>query len=142
MKNVVYRITVERCRHAGRLITERYAFVVFGTGLMGLNLTFSVFLWWLSLKIASSLVASQVSELKDAISRCHPISSEWNDEVIPRVLALCDQTLPWLGEGWGDSVGSGFVGGWICGFGAFCGRGRRAGPRADGRNLLRCPLTR
>ena len=70
------------------------------------------FPWYHTLKSASALVADAVAETRQAIERCSPTSPEWQTEVLPSVLRLCDETLPWLSDGWGDGVGANFIGWW------------------------------
>ena len=101
-----------RSKLTGRLITESYAIAVFVGGLVCFNVALAFFPWYHTLKSASALVADAVAETRQAIERCSPTSPEWQTEVLPSVLRLCDETLPRLSDGWGDGVAASFVGLW------------------------------
>ena len=102
-----------RSKLTGRLITADYAIAVFLAGLAIINAALAFFPWYHTLKSASVLVADAVAESRQAIERCSPTSPEWQSEVLPSVLRLCDETLPWLSDGWGDVVGASFIGLWV-----------------------------
>ena len=108
-----------RSKLTGRLITEGYAIAVFLTGMMCFNCALAFFPWYHTLKSASALVADAVAETRQAIERCSPTSPEWQSEVLPSVLGLCDETLPWLSDGWGDGVAASFIGWWACAVACF-----------------------
>eukprot|EP01045_Picozoa_sp_COSAG04_P031612 COSAG04_NODE_5913_length_1457_cov_1.967599_1_plen_315_part_01 len=99
-----------RSKLSGRLITQGYAIAVFVGGLVSVNIGLTLFPWYHTLKSASALVADAVAETRQAIERCSPTSPEWQSEVLPSVLRLCDETLPWLSDGWGDGVAASFIG--------------------------------
>ena len=101
-----------RSKLTGRLITEGYAIAVFVVGLVFFNGALLFFPWYHTLKSASVLVADAVAETRQAIERCNPTSPEWQSEVLPSVLRLCDETLPLLSDGWGDGVAASFIGWW------------------------------
>ena len=103
-----------RSKLTGRLITESYAIAVFFGGLTFFNFALVFFSWWHTLKSAAALVADAVAETRQLIERCSPSSPEWESEVLPSVLGLCDEALPRLSEGWGDGVGFVFLGFWLC----------------------------
>ena len=109
-----------RSKITGRLITEGYAIAVFLGGLALFNAALVFFPWCHTLfKAASILVADAVAETRQTIERCSPTSPEWQSEVLPSVLGLCDETLPWLSDGWGDGVFATFVGWWACAIACF-----------------------
>lgn len=105
----------------GRLITARYSVAVFAGGIMLLNFAFATFPWWHSLKSASSLVADSVAETRRAIERYNPTSPEWQEEVLPRVLGLCNEILPLLSSGYGLGVAGFFLGYWLIAAAWFAG---------------------
>ena len=87
-----------------------------------LSLALTFFRWLHTLKSAAALVADAVSETKQAIERCSPTSPEWEAEVVPRVLELCNETLPLLSRGFGIGVAASFIGFWVvaaCWFASF-----------------------
>ena len=94
---------------SGRLITASYARVVFFSGFGGLHWC-TIFAWWLTLKIASTLVMDAVAEAQQAIQRTSPVDPQWDDVVVPQVVELCDSTLKLLSQGWGSAVGFAFAG--------------------------------
>ena len=96
-----------------------YAVAVFLGGLMFINGALLFAPWYHTLKSASVLVADAVAETRQAIQRCSPTSPEWQSEVLPSVLRLCDEALPWLSDGWGDGVAALFIGMWACAIGFF-----------------------
>lgn len=106
---------------SGRLITAVYARAMFMCGFMFINASLMNFQWWYTLKLASVLVADAVAETLQAIERCSPISTEWEAEVLPRVLQLCDTTLPLLSRGYGLGVVANFLGMWLVAAGWFAG---------------------
>jgi hypothetical protein len=108
-----------RSKLTGRLITESYAIAVVLGGLALVNTALAFFPWWHTLKSASALVADAVAETRQLIERRSPTSPEWESEVLPSVLGLCDETLPRLSEGWGDGVGFVFLGWWFVAAGFF-----------------------
>eukprot|EP01052_Picozoa_sp_SAG31_P020158 SAG31_NODE_1503_length_8079_cov_5.930827_7_plen_430_part_00 len=108
-----------RSKLSGRLITEGYAIAVFLIGLVCINLALVFYPWYHTLKSASALVADAVAETRKAIERCSPTSPEWQSEVLPSVLRLCDETLPWLSDGWGDGVATSFIGFFLIAVGCF-----------------------
>ena len=108
-----------RSKLTDRLITESYAAVVFVTGLMFLATSVALWPLWLTLKMASALVADAVSETRQKVERCTPGSAEWELEVLPSVLGLCTETLPLLSDGWGAVVATNFLGFWLCATGFF-----------------------
>ena len=88
----------------GSLVTTQYAIVMASTG-GGAMWTILIMSWWLSarltLKMAAtlSLVADSVVEMEQAIQRRTPTSTEWEAEVLPMVVGLCNETLPTLSRG-------------------------------------------
>lgn len=108
-----------RSKLTGRIITVAYARAVFAAGLNFIIVPLTFFPWWHTLKSASVLVADAIAEAKQAIERCSPVSPEWESEVLPHVLRLCDETLPLLSRGYGAGVGVIFLGWWIAGAGWF-----------------------
>ena len=108
-----------RSKLTGRLITESYAIAVVFVGLACFNAALAFFPWWHTLKSAAALVADAVAETRQLIERRSPTSPEWESEVLPSVLGLCDETLPRLSEGWGDGVGFVFLGWWFVAAGFF-----------------------
>lgn len=110
-----------RSKISGRLITEKYARAVGFSGLLLFNVALGLLPWWHTLKVASVLVARAVAETRQLIERCNPTSPEWMSEVLPRVLALCDETLPTMSNGWGEGVGLIFLGSWVGAAGFFAG---------------------
>jgi hypothetical protein len=125
----------------GRVITEGYAVVVFISGLSFLAFSVAVWPMWLTLKMASVLVADAVSETKQKIERCTPASAEWELEVIPSVLGLCNETLPLLSEGWGDAVAALFLGSWLCSLGYFAAFLETGGTTTPALFLVICAVT-
>eukprot|EP01051_Picozoa_sp_SAG22_P002608 SAG22_NODE_118_length_19263_cov_16.155813_20_plen_241_part_00 len=119
MTALICFVSGTRSKITGRLITERYAIAVFFAGLLFANQALTVWPWYHTLKSASALVADAVAETKQSIQRCSPASPQWESEVVPSVLRLCDETLPWLSDGWGDGVGILFVGIWVASAGFF-----------------------
>ena len=109
-----------RSKLTGNLITEDYAIVMVCAGFMALNLGLCVFPWWLTMKVAAVLVSDNIAEAEQAIQRCSPTAPEWDAEVVPMVLGLCDETLPLLSRGWGLGVGLNFLGWWLGAAGWFC----------------------
>ena len=55
--------------------------------------------WWMTLQMASCLVADAVVEARRSIVRYQPATPEWEDEVVPRVLVLVEDILPVLSHG-------------------------------------------
>eukprot|EP01048_Picozoa_sp_COSAG05_P024734 COSAG05_NODE_5959_length_1051_cov_1.194328_1_plen_320_part_01 len=108
-----------RSKISGRLITAPYARAVCLTGLVFFNGALSIFPWWHALKSASVLVTDAVAETRQAIERCSPTSSEWKTEVLPRVLGLCNETLPLLSRGFGIGVAANFLACWSTAAGFF-----------------------
>ena len=108
-----------RSKLTGRLITAAYARVVFLFGLGCINAALTFFPWWHALKSASALVTDAVAETRQAAERCSPTSPEWEAEVLPRVLGLCDTTLPLLSRGYGLGVATNFLGWWLGAAAAF-----------------------
>ena len=108
-----------RSKLTGRLVTTRYARAMACTGLTFLTEALVFFPWYHTLKSASVLVADAVAETRQLIERCSPTSPEWESEVLPSVLKLCDVTLPLLSDGWSDGVGAAFVGSWVIATGVF-----------------------
>jgi hypothetical protein len=109
-----------RSKLSGRLVTAGYARALATFGLAAINfggLTFGP--WWVALKSASALVADAVAEARQTIERCSPTSPEWEAEVLPRVLRLCDETLPLLSRGFGAAVATNFLGWWFAAAGFF-----------------------
>ena len=102
----------------GSLVTTQYAIVMASTG-GGAMWTILIMSWWLSarltLKMAAtlSLVADSVVEMEQAIQRRTPTSTEWEAEVLPMVVGLCNETLPTLSRGWGTGTGVIFIGFWL-----------------------------
>jgi hypothetical protein len=107
-----------RSKLTGRLITAAYARAVVAYGLNFCNYTLAL-AWWHTLKSASALVADSVAETRQAAERCSPTSPEWEAEVVPRVLGLCDTTLPLLSRGYGIGVAASFLGWWVSAAGWF-----------------------
>jgi len=105
-------------------------------------LTISVTVWplWLTLKMASVLVADAVSETKQKIERCTPGSAEWELEVMPSVLGLCNETLPLLSEGWGTPVATSFLACWLGALGYFAAF-LETGTKASALAMVICALT-
>ena len=97
----------------GRVITEKYAVAVFFGGWASLVCGLSMWPLWLTLEIASALVADAVLATRHTIERCTPGSAEWELEVVPSILSLCTKTLPLLSDGWGSTIGTAFVGWWL-----------------------------
>jgi hypothetical protein len=102
-----------RSKLSGHVITESYAVAVFFAGMAFVMLAVAVWPLWLTLKMASVLVADAVSETRQKIERCTPASAEWELEVMPSVLGLCNETLPLLSEGWGTPVATSFLVCWL-----------------------------
>ena len=108
-----------RSKMTGRLITPSYVVVLFFAGWNAVGAALTIWPLWLTLKMASVLVADAVSETRQKIERCNPVSAEWELEVMPSVLGLCTETLPALSDGWGAAVGTGFAGFWLLATGYF-----------------------
>eukprot|EP01050_Picozoa_sp_SAG11_P012246 SAG11_NODE_1350_length_5137_cov_2.743152_7_plen_313_part_00 len=108
-----------RSKLTGGLITTAYARTVFVWGIGLTNSSLVCLPWWLTLKYASVLVADAVAKVKQAIERYSPTSPEWEAEVLPHVLRLCDETLPLLSSGYGIGVAASFLGGWLISAGEF-----------------------
>lgn len=59
-------------------------------GLIFINGALIVPPWWHTLKSASTPVGDAVAETRQAIERCSSTSPEWEAQVLPRVLGLCE----------------------------------------------------
>eukprot|EP01051_Picozoa_sp_SAG22_P017680 SAG22_NODE_2787_length_2210_cov_4.155850_1_plen_483_part_00 len=105
-----------RSKLTGRLITAKYASVVFVSGIGFIHWA-AVFSWWLTLKIASVLVSDAVAEARQLIERCDPRGDEWGAKVVPAILGLCENSTVWLSRGWGFALGCLFCGCWVGGVG-------------------------
>ncbi len=108
-----------RSKVTGRLITVSYARAMVASGLTMINMSLVFFPWWHTLKSASALVAEAVAETRKCIESISPTSPQWKELVLPRVMQLCDETLPMLSRGWGYTIGIVFLGWWATAAGFF-----------------------
>ena len=129
-----------RSKLTGHVITESYAVAVLFGGIGFLIMAVTAWPLWLTLKMASVLVADAVSETRQKIERCTPASAEWELEVMPSVLGLCTKTLPLLSKGWGTPVATSFLACWLgalAQFAAFL----ETGAKASALMMVLCALT-
>eukprot|EP01050_Picozoa_sp_SAG11_P007516 SAG11_NODE_629_length_8073_cov_6.782042_6_plen_266_part_00 len=63
-----------------------------------------VIAWYVTLKMAASLVAYPIVQVRKAVERCDPGSSEWQTDVVAETLKLAKDVMPTLSNGWGGGA--------------------------------------